>query len=144
MNTQSAKSSPSTFLSLARSVIALSSHWTQGAEARDRHGDSVSETRSNAVSFCMAGAVGKIYYDTHPSFISFKKVSEYLKRAAWDLFSYRIRYHSHDAIFADSGKWDNVGAIYVRVNDHKDTTHEDVLKVFDRAIEIAKEEEAKQ
>ena len=100
-------------LSAAKALIDTPEKWTQGAGARNARGVSVSHA-SDAVCFCSAIACKVV-------------VGEY--QFAWPMFE-TLR----QAIPEGSAAY-----TVVKYNDHPDTTHDDVMDLFDRAIAAAEE-----
>lgn len=118
-------------LKKARAILAEDGCWCQDAEAIDIEGTEVSPLSSTAVQFCALGAVARAAGPPRP--LRAFRVSRFavevceaellLGRAAAELFPKR---------------GDEPVSI-VEVNDHSSTTQQDVLHVFDRAIELAGE-----
>lgn len=100
-----------TDLSAAKALIDTPEKWTQGTVARDANGEMVEHAR-DAVCLCAFGAcrvaIGP-YADVSP-------LMEALRRAI---------------------PTENAAPTTVSFNDHPDTTHDDVMALFDRAIAVA-------
>ncbi len=92
----------------ARALIGDKSRWTQGECARDAEGKSVFSSSAKAVCFCAAGALNRVSPDELRI-----DVGERLNRSA-------------EALFGIDD--------YVEINDTPITGHNDILKVFDKAI----------
>ena len=102
-------------LTKARELIEKPEIWTKGEYARDESGNSCRPTGPFARCFCALGAVkaaGNYKGDNNPAA---EKLTESLER--------------------DRFRW------VCLFNDSKDTTHADVLALFDKAIATAKNQE---
>lgn len=97
-------------LKLARKIVAKKGAWTQGYFARDIKGGLISELHPKAVSFCMSGAIFKAAHD-----LGFDS-------AVVDL--------AREAIYPLVG-----GTVLGQYNDRRYRTQDDVVEVFDKAIE---------
>lgn len=95
----------------ARDLITDPNKWTKRSFAKDSHGNSVSATSSRAVCFCSIGALEHV-----SNGIGYEKSLNILQSIA-PLYTTVIVY-----------------------NDSYNTTHDDILKLFDVAIEKAKSE----
>ena len=102
----------------AREIITPEDRWTKGVLARDSQGRSVSADSKDAVCFCAMGAIDKAAFQQYrtSAHLSFMEVGD----------------TASDAI---SVLGEEVGTRTVNVwNDDPNTTHEDVLEMFDRTI----------
>lgn len=99
----------------ARAVIADPAHWTRGVMARDSRGLSVLPNEPEAFCFCMLGALRKVVGKFNPS----GEHKSFLR----------------DAIQAYTCKSMPIGDF----NDDDTHGHDDVLQVFNMAIEKAPE-----
>jgi len=102
-------------LKKARAVIEKPENWTKGHYARDADGRPVSPLHSSAICFCALGAI---------------------RRAALlsgDGSGYAAALHNASCI--------KHGADVHMVNDDDNTTHADVLAIFDEAISNAETSE---
>ena len=107
---------PSELLIKAKAVIADPKHWTQCWYAKDAEGKSVGPCKPDAVCWCSVGAIDKVAHEE----------STYAARFA------ATRYLSDVA--AECG--------YIGIPDFNDSSsHEAVMKAWDRAIKLAKEDE---
>lgn len=99
----------------ARAVIEDEANWTQGDTSRNAEGNYVTVDSAFAVSFCAYGAV--------------------CKAGGYSSFEFDVPAHiqeAHDALVRAAGISDR------GVGNFNDThTHEEVLAVFDKAIEEA-------
>jgi hypothetical protein len=100
---------PYEILVLAKEKISKPENWTKSASARNKNGEDTYPTNSDAVCFCSIGAI--------------QSVSKYTGDEAIDILR-RVLYPNN---------WYGVAAF----NDSHLTTHEDVMKAFDKAIEAA-------
>ena len=95
----------------ARALIDAPEKWTKGTEARDAHGFRVRFESPDAVCFCAVGALlGALHRagnDDDGECVALRRLRKALPIG-----------------FAD----------VVSLNDHPDTTHADIMAVFDRAI----------
>jgi hypothetical protein len=108
----------------ARAILSEAGSWCQDAEALANDDTEVCPLSSCAVQFCALGATSRAA-DRELSREDFNgTVLEMLDRAAADLFPDRCDGAALPRTVAE-------------VNDHANTTHGDVLRVFDRAIELA-------
>lgn len=99
-------------LKAAKALIDTPEKWTKGAFARDRDGDDVYETDGDtAVCWCAVGAINKAF-GCHAG-----------------LTVVQALYAALPADFQ----------LVASFNDHPDTTHADVMALFDRAIAEASE-----
>lgn len=101
----------------AKALIEDPAHWIQGYFAKDVNGFVVSLYGNDACCFCASGAQQRACVDD-PVCAQAEKA---LKDAAYVLFN-RLS--------------------VVSVNDDRDRKHEDIMRLFDRAIQIAQAEEA--
>lgn len=101
-----------------RAFLTPRERWAQGAAAFDEGGKIVRADSPSAICFCVLGALNHAFFvhgsDNHELYQS---PLDYIRRA--------IDPHSP---FVDVVHW----------NDHTTRTHADVLKVLDKAIELAK------
>lgn len=97
----------------ARELISDPKHWTKKALARSEKNRPVDVFSKKACAFCMEGAIRKAEDDLWPS-PAVKYVSKYTQKKY-----YKAAYE---------------------INDAPETTHEDVLKLFDEMIEASKTE----
>lgn len=121
---------PSQILRKARKLIADPEHWTQGSYAREaQNGASTTIASDRARCFCSIGALERAAFDT----------SGY--RLLWNprqVGSYRAaRACLFDALADIAPSF----PVVVSFNDDLDTTHADVLALFDRAIALAEDKE---
>jgi hypothetical protein len=104
-------------LKAARALIADPKHWTQGELARDADGNPEDEYQPEAVCFCSVGALMR----------AARVVGDDLNEARFGAFTQ-----------VGNITLDLRGLTIVEFNDAEDTTHADVLAVFDKAIEATK------
>ena len=107
---------PSELLTKAKAVIADPKHWAQGWYAKDADGEDVEVDALHAVCWCSLGALKKVAHEEN----------------------------TNGACFAAAGYLavvsDEYG--YSGVTDFNDnSSHEAVMKAWDEAIELAKEDE---
>ena len=107
---------PSELLIKAKAVIADPKHWTQGWYAHNADGFDVESCNPEAVCWCSVGAIDKVVHEEGVSDTRFK-ATLYLAEMAGE--------------FGCSSIPD--------LNDH--SSHETVMKAWDRAIKLAKEDE---
>lgn len=106
----------------ARSIIENEKNWTKNLMARTKDGNLVQSYSEEAVCWCMAGAL-------HRAFNKFQLYGEYKGTTIVEEFNNIIKNQNTNS---------NGTPIHLNVsafNDDPDTTHEDVLRVFDRVIE---------
>ncbi|MBC2806583.1 hypothetical protein C3Y94_025875 [Rhizobium ruizarguesonis] len=107
---------PHEILAAGRELLSNPDHWTKGAPARDRKGESIIPYDPKATCFCTIGAIHKV---VGPQQLELKRqVVGYLIEAL------------------DTGH--KVSAILSAFNDHPKTSHDQVLELWDKAIEIAR------
>ena len=107
---------PSELLAKAKAVIADPKHWTKGWYAQDAKGRSTRPAKSNAVCWCSAGAIIKVAHEE----------STYSTRFAATKYLAEV----------------SVECGYNGIPDLNDnSSHEAVMKAWDRAIKLAKETE---
>lgn len=104
-------------LRAARDVIADGKNWTVQAYAKNKEGRQVSPHNSDACQFCAVGALGKVLISDAGD-AERSTAYKFLNAAAFELFHAPVH----------------------RANDEKG--HELVLKMYDRAIELAELAEA--
>lgn len=109
-----------TVLVTAKKLIEKPENWTRNAFARDVHGTIVLAADARATCYCAMGAVEAA---TASGMYAQQHVALALLECA---IAERVGNSSSVPLF----------------NDDKTTAHADVLCVFDRAIELAKKEEA--
>ena len=107
---------PSELLTKAKAVIADPRRWTQGWYAKDAEGQPVGSRKSYAVCWCSVGALDKVAYEEN-TYKTFFAATEYL------------------GVVADEFGCSSIPDL----NDH--SSHETVMKAWDRAIKLAKEDE---
>ncbi len=110
---------PLEILIAARKLIEKEENWLQGIDAKTADGNMCSATHPAARMFCASGALANVcnyyYHET-------RKAGRFLNKAAGT---------------PDEGANEIVGCPYIIYNDSH--THAEVLAMFDRAIELAKE-----
>ena len=107
---------PSELLIKAKAVIADPKHWTQGQYAKDVKGYSTGPSTPDAVCWCSLGALHAVAHEEH----------------------------TYDARFAATRYLSDVAAEcgYIGIPDFNDnSSHEAVMKAWDKAIKLAKEDE---
>ncbi len=104
-------------LTETRELLSVRKRWTQRQMAKDYYGKSTLVHDKNAKCWCLLGAVFKNMGSTPQ-----RLITPFLKRA-----------------IAMEG--DRPALSIVRFNDTPTRKHEDILRVLDRAIELAKKEE---
>lgn len=119
---------PIKILKAARKLLTKKQRWTKDTLARDKYGKPVLSYSSNAHSFCALGAIGRVsgrsngrsnldkVWGTYGS--APEEARSFLRKAIRKLTG-----RSMDIYY-----W----------NDAKKRTHKQVLKTFDKAIELAK------
>src|SRR5688572_10298811 len=100
---------PASVLREAKALIAQPSQWCQGWWARDAKGGSTGWRSQDASRFCALGALSKAAGDFFPV-----PESDYLRRASLELYGTDV---------------------IDQVNDLRE--HQDILQMYDRAIELA-------
>lgn len=106
----------------ARKVIEKPENWTKRVLATDSTGKKVYPLSEKAVCFCSIGAVERA------SGFNYRKIGSIYNNDCVELLNravVKLKLHSYGHMWL--------------FNDRPDTKHEDVLKVFDEAIELAKE-----
>lgn len=93
-----------------RGLLKARSRWTQGVYAQNRAGNSVNPGSVDAVSFCLRGAVDRLY----PKQVDSDEAATKIKAAIRELFPQR-------------------SPTLIGFNDSRVTTHADVLKVVNAA-----------
>ena len=106
---------PSELLVKAKAVIADPKHWTQGWYAKDVEGLNVGPSTPKAVCWCSLGAIQKVAHE-EVTYSTRLTAGGYLSRVA-----------------AECG--------YIRIPEFNDnSSHEAVMKAWDKAIKLAKED----
>ena len=114
---------PSELLIKAKAVIADPKHWTKGWYAHNAEGQDVEPAEPDAVCWCSLGAIVKVAHEEGVKDIRFK-ATEYLDKATEYLAK----------VSAECG--------YNGIPDFNDnSSHEAVMKAWDRTIKLAKEDE---
>ena len=107
---------PSELLTKAKAVIADPKHWTQGWYAKDAEGQPVGPRKSYAVCWCSLGALDKVAHEEN-TYSTHSTTAGYL-----------------DVVSVECG--------YSGIPDFNDnSSHEIVMKAWDKAIKLAKEDE---
>ena len=107
---------PSELLIKAKAVIADPKHWAQDQYAKDAKGYSTGPAEPNAVCWCSVGALDKVAYEEN-TYKTCLAATEYLAEVS-----------------AECG--------YSGIPDFNDnSSHEAVMKAWDKAIKLAKEDE---
>ena len=101
----------------AKELISDPARWTKGAGARDAKGVSCNTDAPEAVCWCSAGAIYRTTLSGECLDEARRELSKAARKLAPELFG-------DQAFFTD----------YVGLNDAKETTHADVMKMFDTAI----------
>ena len=107
---------PSELLIKAKAVIADPKHWTQDVYAKDAKGHHTGPSTPDAVCWCSLGALKKVAHEENANGACFA-ATEYL------------------AVVSDEFGCSSIPDL----NDH--SSHETVMKVWDKAIKLAKEDE---
>lgn len=94
----------------AREILSDPNRWTREFQARDSEGHSIGWRDSRAVCFCLMGAINRAGLDISPTDIS----------------------PAYEAMDELDKVLDNAIPVF---NDRTSTTHEDILKALDAAIE---------
>lgn len=106
-------------LSAAKALIADEQHWTKGAMARDKDGALIANpVNKEAVCWCSQGAIIKAYGD-----------------AGFHFTDILIGIDLMETVIKSNTDFMNV----IAFNDVGGRTHSEVLEMFDRTIEAAKE-----
>lgn len=116
-NIQGKKSSD--YLKEAKALIQDPTKWIQGSMAKNAQGEAVGGVKEGACQFC---AIGAIWFVT-PGLnygAEERKAIRYMRAAC----------HAKDPNEDDNDK-------IIMFNDHPKTTHADVMKKFDKAIQLA-------
>lgn len=108
----------------AKKLIEKPENWTKKYLAKDSFGYKVEPLSEKAVCFCSVGAV--------------KRASGFHDRNADSVYNHECVLLLNEALL--QLEFYQHGVIWL-FNDRFDTEHEKVIKVFDKAIEIAKEQE---
>lgn len=114
---------PIDILKGTRELLSDPARWTKGQFARNKKGSDTYSTSGDAVCWCVQGALRKIYNDDASPIILAAQLIERALPA--DLVS-----------GANNAGKDPI----VVFNDDPNTKHEDVLRVLDKAIELAAKE----
>ena len=117
-------------LKKAREIITPKERWAKGFLAKDRNNYPVSPTSFRAICFCAEGAIGKAS-DLLQGDLGSSCSEDQIVHAA------RIQTRATDML--DSEVFQAYGMHVSDWNDHSETTHEDVLDMFDRAIARAQD-----
>ncbi len=111
------------YLRSARSLIEDQEHWTSGCQAQDHRGVAVPPTSPEAVAWCAVGAIIRV---THSH-----RESGHHVYGLYQALELALPYE----YTPPCGK-DDPPVEYV--NDHDAITHQDVLDIYDRAIDLVK------
>ena len=107
---------PSELLIKAQAVIADPEHWTQDWYAHNAEGQDVGPSTPDAVCWCSLGALEKVAYEEN---------------------TYAARFAATRCLFEVSAECG-----YSGIADFNDnSSHEAVMKAWDKAIKLAKEDE---
>ncbi len=107
---------PSELLTKAKAVIADPRRWTQGWYAKDAEGQPVGSRKSYAVCWCSLGALHAVAHE--------ENTYNTRSAAAWYLTRVSVEFG------------------YIGISDFNDnSSHEAVMKAWDKAIKLAKEDE---
>lgn len=119
-------------LTRARDLIAEPTHWTKGEFARNEYGYSVGIDSPNACCFCTIGAVRRACYEEG---LTYTGVSQAAIRKLCRCIAETLPYTDYDGS-------NNVAMRYniAAWNDAEERTHDDVMNVFQCAIDAAKRE----
>ena len=106
---------PSELLTKAKALIADPKHWTQGWYARNAEGQVVGPNAPHAVCWCSIGAIDKAAYEEttySTNLAATRYLAEVSEECGYNIFEF---------------------------NDN--SSHETVMKAWDKAIKLAKEDE---
>ena len=107
---------PSELLTKAKAVIADPKHWAQGQYAKDAKGHPVGPAEPDAVCWCSVGVLEKVAHEEDTYSTRFA--------AMWYLLDVSVECGYND------------------ISDFNDnSSHETVMKAWDKAIKLAKEDE---
>ena len=107
----------------ARALIANPNHWTQTNFAHDTEGNSVAPSNEKACEWCALGAIMNIRYENANGYAIEDKAIEMLSLTISDFDKY------------ENFRGVNNEDIISSFNDDTSTTHEDVISMFDIAID---------
>ena len=126
----------SALLIAARAKIDAPEKWIKGDYAHDDEGQSVPQATlpGRAVCFCSLGALFGVDPKLPTSFVYHSHVA-YLARAAAKLAP-------NNEVISRLFRNLSYGGVVFHFNDLEETTHADVMKMFDLAIQAAKADEA--
>ena len=120
---------PSEVLRAAKTKIADPARWTKGGGAFTADGEQVRVTDYRAARWCALGATDACR----------------TRNGAIDLYDCVVYLQRDDEVVAATRRvhpdWVGNGGLVSAFNDDPDTTHADVMALFDRAISRAEEEE---
>jgi len=95
----------------ARNFISDPERWTKGTSARSINGVPIHPLNHNATCWCSFGAIEKVVSDSNRRLV-------------------------HDICWLTK----YTGVSYIEYNDLPETTHEDIMKMFDGAIALVEKE----
>lgn len=118
----------SEFLILSKEKINTPDKWFKGEWAVNKDGFPVRSYSNDAVCFCSAGALNRTQHRLVENDGPWNedKVSRLADMAAFYLRKVCFNLH---------------GINFINFNDRESTTHEEMMNVWDKAIELAKEKE---
>lgn len=99
----------------AKELISAEENWTKHCIAKDKNGFPCTVNSPDAVAYCASGAIRKV----SKPFVSALKAIKYLNKAAYP-------------------------KTLIALNDSSSTSHEDVMEMFDKAIELSIKDTIKQ
>jgi len=113
-------------LAKARELLSCPSCWTQHEIGRTASGNAVSVDVPDVVAYCAIGALTRVLWMTD-EYEAASSASDMLAEAACRLFPERL----------SEGVGDGVDPV-VEVNDHPTTSHADVLRMYDTALDTCR------
>jgi hypothetical protein len=119
-------------------LLSDETRWTKGANARTRQNKPTAPFSSNAVCFCLTGAVTKAVSEIMDEGLDTKTIIV-LSRAQNLVFRTMSEPKGASALMFWEDKTSSVCKI-MRYNDAADTTHEDVLSLIQEATKLLKNE----
>ena len=117
---------------LERMIRLLEQGWCQGAAAHDDAGRSVDALDSDAVEFCLTGAIARALIDVGYSIKDVRLWGAVCDRLAQQHLNANHALIARAWLYPDASQ-----LLLIGFNDHKDTTREDVILLAKHALDAA-------
>lgn len=132
---------PSDILKQAKEYISDENNWTKGYSARTTVNKPTDPWKDDAFCFCASGALRKAYAMSIEPPINLSMTEVILNLRGNSHLKTTVGYlNACVPLKSASNCYGFSGNFFIYYNDSKTTTHQDILDLFDRAIQLAESE----